>query len=152
ADTAPSLYHEQPGEMAETIVEGTRRVRDFAGTAPILLISSGAVSGPQTEDRVDESSECDPTTLYGLCKHMAELLGGNVKIARCFTFAGPYLPLDTHYAFGNFVRDALRGGPIRVASDGTSVRSYLYAADLVEWLWTILLRGRPGRPYNVGSE
>jgi nucleoside-diphosphate-sugar epimerase len=167
--TRAALYAERPLEMLEAIVDGTRRMLEFArrcGAGKFLLTSSGAVYGVQdpSVSHVEEESRtgpvpCDLASVYGEGKRLAELLcavyngtGLECKIARCFAFLGPYLPTNVHYAAGNFLADALEGRPINIQGDGTPYRSYLYAADLAAWLWTIAINGKPCRPYNVGSE
>jgi dTDP-glucose 4,6-dehydratase len=62
------------------------------------------------------------------------------------------LPLDKRFAVGNFLRSAIDGKEIIVKGDGSPFRSYIYTAEMAAWIWGVLLRGRPGRAYNIGSE
>jgi len=170
ADTSPAGTRTRPVEMIQTFLDGTRRMLDFAARVEaesFLYVSSGAVYGEQPAElaRVPEAyagapDVGSPLSAYGEGKRVAEFLcntarhhrGLNCKIARCFAFVGPYLPLDAHFAIGNFIRDALNGQTIEIKGDGAPFRSYLYAADLAAWLWTILLRDDATGTFNVGSD
>ena len=59
--------------------------------------------------------------------------------------------LDRPWAVNNFLSDALRGGPIRVQGNGDTVRSYMYGSDLADWLLRLMVNGKVGAAYNVGS-
>jgi dTDP-glucose 4,6-dehydratase len=161
---------DHPASVFGCDVASTGRVLEFArrsGVRRLLFTSSGVVYGQQPvgmthipEDYPGAPLTTDIHSAYAQAKRASEFLclsagqacGFDVLVARLFAFAGPYLPLDANFAVGNFIRDVLAGGPIRISGDGTPYRSYLYAADLAIWLWTILLRAEPGRVYNVGSE
>jgi len=160
---------ENPIPTLETAVDGTSRtlaVAKHAGAKRFLFLSSGAVYGasPNGVPTIPETylggpDPADPRFVYAEGKRMGEMMcacytrayGLETVMARGFAFVGPHLPLDRHFAIGNFIRDALAGGPIVVASYGTPVRSFQYAADMATWLWALFVRGQSGRAYNVGS-
>jgi dTDP-glucose 4,6-dehydratase len=169
-EASEKLNKENPLLMIDTIVEGTRRALDFAvhaGVKHFLHTSSGAVYGdlpaslgPVREDYKGGPDISQPKWAYGEGKRLAELIcciygerhGISVKNARCFATIGPGLPLDTHFAIGNFISDALAGRDLIIKGDGTPIRSYIDVADLTIWLWHILVFGKAGHAYNVGSE
>jgi nucleoside-diphosphate-sugar epimerase len=161
-----------PGEIFATCDCGTRRVleamtRGKHGRQRVLLLSSGAIYGRIPPDivaiREDWFGAPDPlvaSSAYGEGKRVSELHCAmatathpnlEISIARCFAFVGPHLPLDKHFAIGNFIKAAISREDIHIRGDGTPLRSYLYAADLAHWLWVMLFEAPKNRAYNVGG-
>lgn len=167
--TPAKLTEQSPEELVSIIVQGTQSFLKFAEKAKgrrLLYISSGAVYGPQSPlvNHLSEDQLLPPLNVsqnaYGLGKQKAEELvsafgesaNHSVSIARCFAFVGPHLPLDQHFAIGNFIRNCIENKDIVLSGDGTARRSYLYAGDLVTWLLSLLVMGESQRVYNVGSQ
>ncbi|MFC7419981.1 NAD-dependent epimerase/dehydratase family protein [Iodobacter arcticus] len=171
AATDTSLAVQADGlSLFNSMINGGRNILDIAvksGAKKVLMIGSGAQYGAQPEEQPlfleDSTSAClsnSPLSAYGEAKRSIETMAAlyaskhsfDVIFARCFAFSGPGLAIDTHFAIGNFVRDALFSQNIVVKSKGEIYRSYLYGADLAIWLLTLLLKGKNQEAYNVGSD
>lgn len=159
-----------PLQRFNQIVEGTTNILDLAvatGARRFLLTSSGGIYGPQPSDleAIPEDWPGSPpldqaSTAYSQGKRAAEHLcalyrdshGLETVVARCFAFIGPDLPINVHFAIGNFIRDALFCKSIIVEGDGSPIRSYLDQSDLASWLIKLVIDGKDGECFNVGSD
>ena len=121
----------------------------------VLYLSSGIA---------DQKNQIDPDSKYKEIYSSLKLFSEkkikllkkdkiNTSIARCYTFIGRFLPMDEHYAIGNFLADAKHKRKINIKSKNLVYRSYMYADDMVDWLLTILEKTKKNNKiYNVGSD
>lgn len=148
-----------------------RLAKIYHRNSKILYTSSGAVYGVQKkkiksfkEDHLNSKKIIDFSSGYKKSyakfkikseKLFQELgaLGIEVCIARCFTFVGEFLPLNSNFVIGNFIKNILDNKTITVKANYTVNRSYMYSDDLVRWLIKILDNSNTSCPiYNVGSD
>lgn len=151
----------------DTLYLGTKNILEQCGHSlkKVLFTSSGAAYGSLTSNcKIDERSLSRLNSRnhkYALClgKNIAEFQIGyyanhfdyDYSIARCFSFAGELMPLSLHYAFGNFIGNAMKHDDIVMTGLGTAIRSYMYIGDAM--LWFIVLLTKPKNDvFNVGSD
>lgn len=165
------LNSNNPSEMYRANVRAMANVIElaqrFREPPTILFTSSGAVYGemPRGVERFPEgyngmASFIGPGSAYAEGKRDAELLLADATqrglcvgvVARLFAFSGIGLPLNRHFAIGNFVRDAIQRRSIIITGDGTPVRSYLDGRDLAQWILRAVECEAPYFPYHFGSE
>jgi nucleoside-diphosphate-sugar epimerase len=165
----PRAQASEPVRVQETALQGISH--SLAATAPLerlhrfVNISSGLVAGDALHRKALKESDLgllDFTrvhNVYAEARRAAESIVAAyasqyripVSTARAFTFLGPYQSLDAPWALNNFMRDALLGHDIRLHSDGTTKRSYLYGSDAAAWMLRILIEGADSSVYNLGG-
>lgn len=129
----------------------------------LIFLSSGAVYGNTNLKIEDVENYCfdlnSKQNAYALAKLTSEQYlksfcaqhSIELSILRCFTFAGPRIPKNSHYAFSNFIEAACSGRDIAVKGTGADVRSYLHHDDFAQILREVIIREEVPTIMNVGS-
>ncbi|MEL6180677.1 MAG: NAD-dependent epimerase/dehydratase family protein [Myxococcota bacterium] len=136
------------------------------GARGVLFVSSGELYGspppeacPTPEWYLGATDPRHPRGCYVEGKRFGEALavaygrqyGLSVKVVRPFQVFGPGLALHDGRAFADFLGASSRGEPIKLRSAGRALRTYCYIADATVAFLRILVEGRSGEVYNVGS-
>lgn len=151
----PGAFTEDPRGVLMNSVSGTDRLLSYATrhcTKRFLYISSGEVYG-----HVDNMSSraCYPLGKQAgenLCAIYHDKFRLDTAVARlCHTF-GPGISGKDNRATAQFFRAAMAHEDIILKSKGDQLRSYLYVADSVSAILSVLTSGESGRAYDIASD
>lgn len=172
---SPTYYRIDPIGTMDGNVNGLRNLLDYAvarkhRSVPVegmLFFSSSEIYGDPdpshipTPETYRGNVSCtgpracyDEAKRYGetLCVNFARQHGVAVKVARPFNNYGPGLKITDGRLIPDFANDILNDRDIVMLSDGTPTRTFCYAADAIQGYYKILVLGRPGEAYNIGTE
>jgi nucleoside-diphosphate-sugar epimerase len=166
--TASRDFVEKPVETILTAIEGTKHVLDFARKKHVksmVYMSSMEVYGtpyddePLTEERMGYLNPLAVRSSYSESKQMVENLcvaysseyGVPVKIVRLTQTFGPGVDANDRRVFAEFARCVVSGEDIILQTKGETKRMYLYTADAVTSLLTVLTKGENGQAYNAAN-
>lgn len=169
AVTTSKLMVSDPVGTIRTSIDGTEKLLKLAVSKcakAFVYISSMEIYGqPVTEGRTAEKDlgyidistarSCYPESkrmCECLCNAYAAQYGLNVKSARLAqTFGAGILPTENR-VFAQFARSAVNGENIVLHTTGESEGNYVYTADAVLAILTLLIKGESGEAYNIANE
>ena len=172
---SPTFYRQFPIATMDANVSGLRLLLEHVrgqqdrgqGVSGLLFFSSSEIYGdaephaiPTPETYPGRVSSIGPRACYDeskrygetICVNFARQYGLPVTIVRPFNNYGPGLKITDRRVIPDFARDVLNGADIVVHSDGSPTRTFCYIADAVVGYFKVLVQGRPGEVYNIGSE
>lgn len=166
---SPRYYSSRPVDTLLPNTVGTAALLQVLGKSSnpkgFLFVSSSEVYGEVAEDKVLEETSygiLDPSAIrscYAESKRLGETLCVSwgkqfhlpTFIARPFHTYGPGLQRDDGRVFADFAFNIIAGENIIMKSDGAARRAFCYVTDALIGFFTILLKGEPGKPYNVAN-
>jgi dTDP-glucose 4,6-dehydratase len=122
-----------------------------------IQISTDEVYGSITDGSASEDFLLKPSSPYSASKAAGDLIaysyfktfGMDVRITRCTNNYGPYqfpekiIPL--------FITNLIRGKKIPIYGNGNNIREWIHVDDHCRGIHSVLLNGKAGEVYNIGS-
>src|SRR5262249_55766560 len=114
---------------------------------------------PTPESYHGHVSSVGPRACYDESKRLGETIatiyhdkfGLPTTIVRPFNVFGPGMRHNDFRVVPMFTVQALNGQVIPVHGDGSQTRTFCYITDAITGFLKVLLRGKPGEPYNIGN-
>ncbi len=172
---SPPFYRKHPIKTIDANINGLRNLLDYSVAQssrgkPVegfLFYSSSEIYGDPSEDAIPTSEDyrglvsctgpraCyDESKRFGetLCVVFAQQHGVPTRMARPFNNYGPGLKITDKRVISDFASEVMAGRDIVMWSDGSPTRTFCYSADSISGYYKVLVKGRDGEPYNVGTE
>lgn len=167
--TASRYFVEHPVETIQMNLAGATTLLEMARDKKVesfLFLSSMEVYGSlHREEKVDENHESfvntmNPRSSYPEVKRMVEAMCASyaaeqnvpAKVIRLTQTFGAGVRKEDNRVYAQFMRAALAGEDIVLLTKGGTRHSYLYTADAVTAILTVLLQGENGEAYNAANE
>lgn len=172
---SPIFYRKYPIETMDANVDGLRRLLNYAlaqrdagkPLSGFLFYSTSEIYGDPTPENIPTPEtyrgnvSCtgpracyDESKRYGetLCVSFAQVHDLQITIARPFNNYGPGLKITDRRVLPDFARDVFGGKDIVMLSDGAPTRTFCYIADAIVGYFKVLVVGRKGESYNIGTD
>lgn len=170
SNTHPKAYATDPIGTIMTNIIGTNNLLQFAikhNIKRFCFASSCEIYGENKGDvekfKEDDCGYIDCNTLRAgypeskrcgeaLCQGYKEKNNLDFVIARLSRTYGPTMLMSDTKALSQFIKNGIKGHDIVLKSEGNQYYSYMYIADAVSGLLTVMLKGKCGEAYNIADE
>ncbi len=167
--TASKDFVDEPVEVILSALKGTESILEFARTNKVkgfVYLSSMEVYGtPSTDEKIYENSPSNINTMKVrssypeakracecLCSAYAAEYGVPAKVVRLTQTFGEGVHYNDGRLFAELARCVIEGRDIILKTKGETKRNYIYVADAVNAILTVLLDGAVGEAYNAANE
>lgn len=133
-------------------------VREYGKINKFIHISTDEVYGETNNEIKNEKSILNPTNPYSATKASAEMIVNSYY----YSYNLPIIITRGNNVYGprqypeklipKFIINLLNNNKCPIHGKGETIRSFLYISDVIEAFEIILLRGKVGEIYNIGTD